>query len=115
MMFKPSTVLYAVLGLATFGNAAAVPAEGVEASTPNLLEKRVWLSNVDVQQACKDQVNPNASAIRKGNSCSDWKCLYANVEYSVNMAVYCSNRHGVQAYAACGGGTVWDWQCHDRT
>ncbi|KAK4173975.1 hypothetical protein QBC36DRAFT_193458 [Triangularia setosa] len=113
MLFSPSTILYAVLGLATISSAAAVPAEGVAATSPNL-EKRVWLSNVDVQQACIQQVNPGASAIRKGNGCGDWRCLYANVEHSVNMAVYCANRHGTQAYAACGGGTVWDWQCHDR-
>ncbi|KAK4176984.1 hypothetical protein QBC36DRAFT_345804 [Triangularia setosa] len=113
MMFKPSTVLYAVLGLATFGNAAAVPAEDTTAAAPSL-EKRVWLSNIDVQELCKQQVNSGASAIRKGNGCGDWRCLYANVEHHTNMALYCSNRHGTQAYAACGGGSVWDWQCHDR-
>ncbi|KAK4671211.1 hypothetical protein QC764_602325 [Podospora pseudoanserina] len=112
MMFKPSTVLYALLGLATFGNAAAVPAEDTTAAAP--LEKRVWLSNFDMQALCRQQVHNAASAIRKGNKCQDWRCIYNNVEYHANMALYCSNKHGTQAYAACGGGTVWDWQCHDR-
>ncbi|KAF9041648.1 hypothetical protein BJ165DRAFT_1350064, partial [Panaeolus papilionaceus] len=109
MIFKPSTILVALFGAAA---CLASPAAAPEEVT---ITKRVWLSNIDVQAACKEQYTNDYVAITTGNGCGDWQCVLNNNRYSVNMDGYCVRRHGGEAYASCGGGTVWDWQCHDRS
>ncbi|KAK0666066.1 hypothetical protein QBC41DRAFT_231514, partial [Cercophora samala] len=112
MMFNPATIVTAILG-ATFLVAPAIAAPAEEVAVP--LAKRVWLSNIDVQAACKEQYTNEYVAIDNGNGCGAWQCVINNNRYSVNMDGYCVRHHGGEAYASCGGGTKWDWQCHDRS
>ncbi|KAK4665433.1 hypothetical protein QC763_401745 [Podospora pseudopauciseta] len=112
MMFNPTTIFTAILG-ATFLVAPAIAAPAEEVAAP--LAKRVWLSNIDVQAACKEQYTNEYVAIDNGNGCGAWQCVINNNRYSVNMDSYCVRHHGGEAYASCGGGTKWDWQCHDRS
>ncbi|KAK0718729.1 hypothetical protein B0T21DRAFT_414772 [Apiosordaria backusii] len=67
-------------------------------SAAPLLEKRVWLSNIDVQEACKQQYGNGAQA-RVGweEACNTW------------------SRHpdNNNVYASCHR-RAYDRQCHDR-
>ncbi|KAK0719583.1 hypothetical protein B0H67DRAFT_483675 [Lasiosphaeris hirsuta] len=109
MMFTRATVIGALMGLATFASAAAVPEQAAAA-----LEERVWKANIDVTVACREQYNDMYAAVVVNNGCGGWKCKTGDSSKDVNMDNYCTRRF-VNAYAACGGGTVWDWQCHDRS
>ncbi|KAK4171671.1 hypothetical protein QBC36DRAFT_295132 [Triangularia setosa] len=53
MMLSPTTTFTALLGAAALlaGPVIAAPVEEVS----DFLAKRVWLSNIDVQAACKEQ------------------------------------------------------------
>ncbi|PPR03308.1 hypothetical protein CVT24_012590 [Panaeolus cyanescens] len=111
MIFKRSAFLIAIVGAAACLASPAADLAQEEAT----FAKRVWLSNIDVQAACKQQYTDAYVAITVNNGCGGWKCILNNSQYSVNMDGYCVQRWGGEAYASCGGGTVWDWQCHDRT
>lgn len=107
------SITAAFVGLVALASAAPSPPSAPAVDAP-ALEARVWRSNIDVQAACTQQYG-QATAVRKGNACHDWKCVVnGGEEQSVSMLRYCEDRFGKgNVYAACGGGTVWDWQCHD--
>ena len=105
-----------MLGLATlFTGPAAAIAVAVPQPDSAALETRVWRANIDMQVACSEQYNGEYTAIKNGNGCDAWKCQVDGRERGLNIDLYCTRRFGGDAYASCGGGTAWDWQCHDRT
>ncbi|KAK0660840.1 hypothetical protein QBC41DRAFT_383283, partial [Cercophora samala] len=58
MIFVPSIALKTLLGITIFlpTLAIAAPTKAISATAANSpLEKRVWLSNIDVQEACNQQ------------------------------------------------------------
>jgi hypothetical protein len=118
MFANSASILGAILGfalLAAPAGAAAVPStEEVGQAAPQAVEARVWRSNIDVAQACREQHGNDWAAVVVNNGCGGWKCRRNDALGGVNMDAYCIARFGSGIYAACGGGTVWDWQCHDH-
>ena len=110
-----TTILSAALIGLSLTTATASPAAAAAGATTVNLETRVWRSNVDVSLACREQYGDKALVVRQDDSCGGWKCEINGDQRGLNMDLYCIRRFGSDAYAACGGGTVWDWQCHDRT
>lgn len=95
----------AILGLAALLTHAA-PGTGVVQAR----QGDQWVGNIDVGKACDEQYGA-AQAYTVGNSCWDWRCGKDGLEFPVNMEAYCDKHYGNSAFSACGGGTVWDWQC----
>jgi len=114
-MLTYATIFGAIVGLTLFTSPAAVMAmpSGDNAAP---LEARKWRSNIDVTELCHHQWGNDWKATNIGNGCNDWRCKHGEQEGAANMNSYCSWKFPNDSiYAACGGGTVWDWQCHDRT
>ncbi|KAM7216794.1 hypothetical protein V8F06_007771 [Rhypophila decipiens] len=115
-----STISAATLTLfiATTGAAPTVTAaDGCSAA--QALKAREFLGNIDVQQACNEQIPVETRAdVRGGNGCFDWKCFELGIpgavkeEFPVDMDKYCKTHFGDAARAECGGGGRFDWQCH---
>ena len=108
------TILSALAALTLLVNPATAAAATPPPPSSGNLEERAWLSNIDVAQACREQYGSSWVAVVIGNSCGGWQCRSGGASGGVNMLAYCNVRFGGDAYASCGGGTVWDWQCHSR-
>ncbi|KAM7200731.1 hypothetical protein V8F33_003662 [Rhypophila sp. PSN 637] len=108
------------LFIATTGAAPTVTA--ADGSSPaQALKTREFLGNIDVQQACNEQIAVETVAnVRGGNGCFDWKCFEVGIpgdlatdgEFPVDMDKYCKTHFGDVSRAECGGGGRFDWQCH---
>ncbi|PPQ87826.1 hypothetical protein CVT24_005557 [Panaeolus cyanescens] len=113
MILKPFALLFILVSAAgCIASPAALPQE--EAVVVN---KRVWLSNVDVNEACKQQHGRVYYASAAGGvNCGAWRCYEAGGNiFSIDMNRYCVNRHPHRpgVYASCYM-TPNDWQCHDN-
>ncbi|KAK4212179.1 hypothetical protein QBC37DRAFT_425555 [Rhypophila decipiens] len=108
-MISPIATITAVLGLLASATIAAPNAAPAAEPGTTLNVRDRWLGNIDMNAACEFQYGGGTKAYTIGNGCNDWRC---DGDRGINVNVYCYNHFGSDAWATCGGGTVWDWQCH---
>ena len=114
-MFAPSTVLSAIVGLTLFGGpATAIAVPSADDLANPALQARVWRSNINMLDACREQYGSTAVDRTVGGGCNDFKCAVGTNLAPVDVNAYCQKRFGSEAYAKCDK-SVYDWQCHDRT
>ncbi|KAK4208539.1 hypothetical protein QBC37DRAFT_405188 [Rhypophila decipiens] len=117
-----STISAATLTLFIATTGAAPTVTAADGSPAQALKAREFLGNIDVQQACDEQIPVKTFAnVRGGNGCFDWKCFEVGTagnslpdgEFPVDMDKFCKTHFGDAARAECGGGGRFDWQCHN--